>query len=277
MQTLKYTNWYFANFPTNFIHVQHMEAITGERPSPLFSLTRVDVRKVRGADLTEDNFVWTTKAALAKAKEGIFDPPTFPVEPDGSHTRRQALNNERFYEFVRPSLEWARKRAATQDKRRQYESDLDVIMDNIRNYLQARGYGPEHTFDPDVLPPETYPKLNAARKHALYLMKCIGDPHYEKKHARLDDLRKRQQARREEARAELDEAVRTNRIYSGRPGRPMHKLVQIKKRISDLTAEERKAHGIPEGQDYRLINTPKRKNQKVWTVMVTAANPLLAA
>lgn len=267
MKSMIYTDWYFFNFPTQGFdnNVDFADAV-GSRPSSNFSLTRVGggTRKTKGEPLTRDNFVWTTKAAIAAAREGKLSPPVFPA--DTRTPKEQHVNNIRFQQHVQPMIDYYQRRQQTWAKIDKWQSDLSILMDNITNYVTERGYDARDAMNPEVLPPETYPKLNAARSLAQRLMAYINNPELESKHRGLKKVLS-------DKNKSLETIKAANRVYTGKRGRPVEKMIQKKVRISTLTSQQKTNLGIPPDQDYYTIDTPKRRNQKVWTVMVNVPNP----
>jgi hypothetical protein len=271
-----YTKWYFGNFATEgFSDSYEFLLVVGKRPSVNFSLTRTNVknRKAVGEPLTKDNFVWTTKAAIAKAKEGRYAPPIFPAET--RTPQQQALNDERFLTLAKPIIDYALRQQARRAKIQQWESDLAVLLDNITQYVLARGYEAHDAMNPEVLPEDKYPKLNAARRASQRLMRMIDNPDYEHQPKRLKQAHATRAAKRQAIQMAKDPVAVANRLYNGKVGRPLNKLITVKKRISELTPEQKAKLGIPLHQDYYTIDKPQRKNQKVWTVAVTVPNPKL--
>lgn len=272
MKSMLYTDWYFYNFATRgFDNNVAFTNTVGARPSPNFSLTRVDVnnRKTKGQPLTADNFVWVTKAAIDNARQGKLTPPVFPA--DTRTPKEQKINDIRFQRHVQPMIDYYERRQKKWAKIDKWQSDLGLLMDNITNYVTSKGYEAHQAMNPEILPPDTHPKLNAARSLAQRLMAYINNPELEKKHKDLDHLL----TSKGKAPHGRDLTKATNRVYTGKRGRPYEKLIQQKVRISDLTREQKQHLGIPLHQDYYTVDRPKRKNQKVWTVLITVPNPKL--
>lgn len=272
MKSLLYTDWYFYNFSTRgFDNNVAFTHTVGARPSPTFSLTRVNInnRKAKGEPLTADNFVWVTKAAVKAAREGRLTPPVFPA--DTRTPKEQKINDIRFQQHVQPMIDYHTKQKQKWAKIDKWQSDLGLLMDNITTYVVSKGYDAHDAMNPEVLPSDTHPKLNAARILAQRLMAYINNPELEAKHKDLNRLL----ASKGKARQDRDPTKAANRVYSGKRGRPYERLIQQKVRISDLTPEQKQHLGILLHQDYYTVDTPKRKNQKVWTVLITVPNPKL--
>ena len=268
MNTNVYANWYFGNMKTHgFYSSTHFADIVGPRPSPDHSLARVG--NPYGEPLTPENFVWVSKKSIAAAKRGELVPPRLTSE----HTpEQQAVNDMRFAEHVKGIMVYAEKRKRTNMMREKWQTDLSQLMDMIESYVVERGYSASQAMDPNILPADEYPKLNQGRALANKLMRYLaGDYH------KLSSIERLNQRNKEKARIEREQKMinNTNRVYTGKAGRPMEKFVKKRVRISDLTPEQRKAHNIPPGQDYTHVRNESGRNVRVWTVMVDVPNPKL--
>ena len=268
MDTNIYANWYFGNMKTHgFYSSTHFADIVGPRPSPDHSLARVG--NPYGEPLTAENFVWVSKKSIAAAKRGELAPPRLS---DKHTAEQQAVNDMRFSEHVKGVMSYAEKRKHNDMLREKWRSDLAQLMDMIESYVVERGYSASQAMDPTILPEAEYPKLNQGRALANKLMRYLaGDYH------KLSSIERLNQRNKEKARLDREQKIisNTNRLYTGKRGRPLEKFIKQKIRISMLSPEQRKLHNIPAGQDYLIVKNPTGRNVRVWTVMVDVPNPKL--
>lgn len=261
---LSYTNWYFIRHPHTFKRLADFEAVVGERPSPEFSLRRIDDKP-----LNAENFVWVTKSAIADAKNGKLNPPVFAAGTRSIEAIN--INNWRFARLVEPHLRHYDRTKVLNENLAKWETELQMLLDRITDYVVQKGYDARDALNPEILPESTHPKLNAARRAAQGLMERIYNP---TRLRRLDYQKWYQREYRERQRGQATPPeVRANRMYSGRRGRPVEKMIEKRVRISALTPEQKASFGIPADQDFYTIDTPKRRGQKVWTVKITVPNP----
>lgn len=262
----KYTNWYFGNFATQgFRNSEHFAEVVGPRPDANYSLTRMGGKK--GEPLTPDNFVWVTQEALRLAKEGKL---RFPKLSDQHTPLQQRVNDSRFGQHVKGILHFAERHVQRDLQRQQWEMDLQVILSKMEDFVVSRGYQATQAMDPTVLP--DHPKLNQGRALANKLMRYLSGDYY-----KIQSLERLNKRNKEKARLEREQKIieNSNRLYTGKRGRPMEKFVKKRVRISALTPEQRQVHGIPAGQDYLIVKNPTGRNVRVWTVMVDVPNPKL--
>ena len=264
-----YTDWYYSNMKVEgFANSEDFAEVTGPRPSSDYSLARVG--NPYGAPLTPENFVWVSDASIALAKAGRLAPPRLSKQ----HTpEQQVVNDMRFAEHVKGIVAYAERRKRNQELREKWQTDLNQLMDMIESYVVERGYPASQALNPNILPADEYPKLNKGREMARKLMRYLnGDYH------KLKALERLNASNQEKARKKREEQMidNANRLYTGKRGRPMEKFVKKRVRISELTPEQRKAYGIPVGQDYTNVrNEITGRNNRVWTVMVDVPNPKL--
>lgn len=262
MDPIAYLSWYYRTKTTSgFTSLEDFIETIGPRPGPTFTLTHLP----DGGVLTPENFLWITKEAITQAKNGIIAPPQMDTP------QRQAVNDPRFAQYTKPSLEFVRGRIERLERRRKTQEDITRLIAHITDYVVSKGFSEAEALNPEILSENG--KLQAARAKVQELIDSLTGAAQTQR--TRDYLAQKTREKRELAKFHSAQ----NRVHSGKPGRPIERWIKIRVPITQLTPLQRQQHEppIPPNADHiYLLNPTSGKTTKRRTAWVTVPNPKAA-
>lgn len=264
-----YLSWYFNCKPTTFASLLEFTETVGPRPGPEWRLTRTVKPRDTQVPLSADNFLWITDEARQAAQNGQDEPPRFP--PTHADPTRQTINNARWRAFYANAITRARIRQGKTVRKAELEYSYTLLLDKITDYVTSKGYSATDALNPQILPADTHPKLNAARaKLQLIMDELTGE--LQKRESLAKWHEKQRQQRMEQKLVRQANRLATPITSTARRGRPIQPFVQKRVPIADLTLEQKQQYGIDPDATFIETQGAKRRG-KLYSLTLMVPNP----